>query len=313
MSNRFDRDRQLLDDPTYLLDDGAFRSIEDAERGGDSDSAFVTDFEHEQELIEASHYLPSGQPLQSDLDQATLRRELQRREERREAPPVSIVPVSFDRGVLGANVAVVPGNPTTIAGPLSQLVHWPGDDRECIPVSVFVQPSPPFPTASGSQPLRLVANCQFGNHGGKFSFDCDVGTGTAFTLNCSSIYVSVGMEASSSRPSWDVFGSLGFYAINRTRPLTRTAYIEDLAPETTTTLVRPNFANTVEFIGRSDRAVQVTLNFQDLAGNTVVQRHLTASQYGDYIPMSNDTYLINVTNDSTTVTLDLRIIFGLGF
>ncbi|MBI4150704.1 hypothetical protein HY492_01120 [Candidatus Woesearchaeota archaeon] len=308
--NRFDRDRQLLDGSTFLEDDGAMQEIEDLARGDGGTSLFESDFEHMMQLRAASQFAPSGQPIPDDPDRFTMHRQLVREEQEREARTVSLTPVSFDRGVLGHVATILPGNPVSVAGPLTRVAFWPGEDRECQVVSVSVQPAAPFPTADVAQIIRPYCQIEWGVMGAKYRAEIDCAYGMNLVLNASSVTVSVGLEATSNT-AIDVFGSVGFWSIGRSVPALRTAYIDDLAQTAEQRVDRPPFASTIYGFDRVNTTLQFTIDQMTRNGTTISRRVIAANTYLTApIPLSNDTAYVIVTNDGGSTT-SARLVWGL--
>jgi hypothetical protein len=300
----------------HLVDDGAFVEVMDRDLiEGDTptgvDSAFQTDFEHEFEMREAAYKGPDGQKL-DDLDHAINLRHMQREEAAKEAPHRNINPPSWDRGKLGGGYLLRPGVPTSAAGLQQLLVHWPGDDREVVPVVVTANPLNPLPTSGFV--LRPFINVKWGNNNGEFEADIDVGTGVQLAISASSVYVTAGLDALSTTDLF-VSAAIGFYSADKACQAARTSYLDAIASGATTAgIARPRFATTIASFLRSDVANAYTLNLKDANGTIIGAIAVAANTIVTNVPLPNDCRTVDVVNGGAGgSTPSARLVWGLSF
>lgn len=232
------------------------------------------------------------------------------------APIFSEAPPSWNKAVMGNIIVVQPPSSAGQQGPIVQVVNWPGDDRECRPVTLDFGPVPAQVSAAGalrvpgtavSRPFALV---QWGTSQGLYSALVDCGSGMHLCISCSSVMVSIGLDDGSTA-SMEVYGSMSFGAAPHPTPATRTNYIDALTNGGTAIRHRPPFATTIVALDRSDFTIPVTLNYKDLAGNTIGQRIFAASTTLDApIFLPNDAIEIDLVNGGGAPA-NFRITYGL--
>lgn len=305
----------IVDDErrVHILSNPATTEIADDElaQGDGGTSVFEDDFTHMLERREQAAVGPGGQQL-DDMDQAINIRHMEREENQAISPHANVNPSSWDRGLLGGAVLVQPNVDTTLEGPLQPVVFWPGDDRETLPVLITLTPQL-LPNAAAQGPvIRPFARIRWGTRNGEFTADVDIGAGVQLALGASSVYVDVGLDASSNT-AFNIFGGLSFWSADKATPALRTAYIDSLAGAGTKAIDRPRFATTIQAFERTDTTVIYTLNFLDTGNTTIASRIIAANGYlASPIALPNDCRTINVVSGSGSPS-NARLTFGLSF
>ncbi len=316
MRDRFPHHLEMPDSGlVHLTNDGAFTEIADDDLHGIDGlgPGFTSDFEHLLQQMAEAKIGPDGQPL-DDLGQQVMLREMQRGDRKKEAPHVRTGPISWDRGVLGGVAVANPNQNTALDGDLVQIVHWPGDDGESTVVGITVQPLNLEATANSTGIIRPQGRLVWGTRG-QHILDFDVGSGVEFSIVGSSAYLSVYLEGGSTAPV-QMQASLGFHNVSRLTPLTRTAYLDAMRAGSTTTIRRPNYAQTILTVDRNDPAAptappEIDLTFKTLAGAVIGYRAIVASAFlTTPVVIPNDCQLIDVKNAGGANT-NVRVVFGL--
>lgn len=267
-----------------------------------SAAAAVVDYQFAPEIEEET---PTGgsAPPRPTLEQFAEARDQDEEAYRDLVQPVSIVPESAYRGMMGRRVTVDPKKDP------QEAVRWVGRTTEALPVSLAISPvMAPILYATASAP-RAYASIQFGTRGGTNTVEIDIGTGFQVTLPCSVIYVSIGVDAGAVISPFDMSASLGFYQIVRSTPLIRTSYIDSLAASGTIQKVRPRFAAQLSF-DRVDNSAQYEIDFQN--GPTVLYSVIipAGARLQAPVTLSNDVTQVTVTNQGMN-TDNSRIMWGL--
>jgi hypothetical protein len=291
-----------LDPPVFIADNGAFRSIEDP-RG-----PILTDQDQEDAIRADAVYRGGGDQLTS----ATIERATNNAITNATAPLVSLVPPSWNRGLLGGRGDTRPQQ-VTQPTPLTQIVYWPGDDNESRPIAVAVAPTDGMPS-SGT--FRGVAQVVWGTREGRFSVLVDIGAGVQLNLVASSCFVSVGQDAGAP-PSSSICSPLAYSAtigflstFTRGPQATRTIYADQQPQTTPVTFARPAFATAIAGFGRSDATVAWTINL--LANSDIVHQIVVpaSGQFSGPVPLPNDVNNVQLIN-SGAGPANARLTFGL--
>lgn len=303
--------------PTTVIDNGASLQILDREfeHGDNGDSPFQSDWEHDLEQREQAQRGPKGEVL-DDLDAMFHKKVLEEEDAKSVAPFATINPPSWDRGVLGGEVTILPNEAP------KDVVYWPGDDRETIPITVSLQPLLPALVGGALDPSqgsggaivvsKPFAIVKWGTKNGQMQAEIDIGRGVEFTIAASSVYVLVGVDYSTA--ACTIRGAISFYAATRTQPACRTKYINGintLAAGASVSIFRPDFASTINSFWRSNPLDQWLLQFFDGAGNLIHTRVVAPSTYLETpIVLPNDFSYVTVTNQSQNQGR-ARLVFGL--
>ena len=288
--------------PTSLLDDGAFVRVADHEvmtgnyDGGDS--AFQSDTERDLQLRAESMIGPDGQVL-DELDAATMFQELRRRDRADLVTTVSLSPPSAAHALLGGSALCQPGDPTTLAGRLQQVVFWAGDDLESTPCTITLgQVKAPVVSGGGSVKIRPVARVTWGTRTASYSVDLDIGTGAQLTVCASSVYVSCYLDVGSTQAT-ELCASLGFYSSTPRNPATRTIYFDGLGTSSPVSTPRPTYSNQILNVTRSVNGAALTLRFFDSSGAVIgVQTILANTALASPIVLPNDCTLVDLATDT---------------
>lgn len=208
---------------------------------------------------------------------------------------VRVNPESAYTGLLGGQVEI-PAN----SADQQMVINWVGEDVEATPVTISLYPTEtfsPYPTALTALPLG-IATVRWGTRNGTQEAVIDIGTGCQFTINASSVYVSVGhaitpLGVANNAPI-RLNASLGFYTCQKNSPLTYTSYIFNTG--TTQSCARPPYASHVYF-DRANTTVQWTLDFHFSTSGVAYSRIVAANAYlTEPIKLANDICGVYLTN-----------------
>lgn len=222
---------------------------------------------------------------------------------------VRINPVSVNRGILG-NLQNV-----TAGGPALQVANWQGETAETVPMTVtfFYYPSTLNISSFDYRPFGRV---QFGSNGIITTVDVDIGLGTQFTVSGNVITLQVGLETPGggipATPLLPRFGgTVSFYPVVRTTPVTRTRYVDALDGGQNAIIQIPNFAKSVNFYRVPDMAATISF-LGTTAIYTVVGYAPGADNAVRKFPISDDMTTIEISNTAAPGTaLNVRAVFDL--
>lgn len=279
-------------------------------------SGVTDDFQEHLEAREEAHIISGG----DELGAIAHLRTRQRVAENEAVPARSINPASWDRGLLGGTATFDPtvlqttDNTTGSAkgGEVIQVVHWPGDDRETIPITVTFQPYSLPSFGASTKIMRPFARIQWGTRNTQFQADVDIGVGEAITLAASSCYVSLGMD-SGSNLAYTLGAAISFYATSRPVQATRTMYLTmDNSGGADSTFIRPQFSTSILGFDRADPTTQWVLKFKDFANTLIYERLIAPNTYlTSPIYLSNDVAFLSVNVSGGSGSDTTRIIWGL--
>lgn len=320
----------FLDASTVVVDSGSRQDIEhwpeyfrggimayDGEKPGDPidpPDVYIAGQADEQHVLGEATYslnMPSDEeaqvggsaPPRPTIEDLADARDADEEAYREIVQPVTIVPASAYKARLGGTTAIAFGQDP------QAVVRWDGMITESLPVSLVVAPIGSLDPSRASP--RAFIRLRIGTRGGTVAVDIDLGQGWQLTVPTASMYVDVGIDPSSASSSQSIMvsGSIGFYTVVRTAPLTFTSYIDSLGSMGASTKTRPPFASTLNFM-RADISAQYLIEFKSLSG-TIGTYVLPASVNLDApIVLPNDVYSVTVTNQGGG-TDNSRVIWGL--
>lgn len=207
-----------------------------------------------------------------------------------QAPFARTTPPSAKDGVLGSTAAVTPG-----ADPI-QVANWVGDEAESIPLTITLYSI--IGTKSAQGVFRPFARIKWGGRGFQAQADVDIGGGVnggnQLTLCASSVQVLVGQDQKSASDVGMTLGaSIGFYAIGRQAPVTRTVYYDVVGGNKT--LKIPNFAQGV-MVQTTDAGQALTVEVQAADGATIEHVPIAAnSVMTSFLPIAPDGFQLKIT------------------
>jgi hypothetical protein len=249
-----------------------------------------------------------------DIDRDFLLREQENAEANVVAPHACANPASWNRGVIGGAVKVQPSGDPAVAGQFTQVAHWPGDDRETVPVAITVMPriDPALVPLVATGVFRPIGRVRWGTRGAQFELVFDVGIGAQFSIAASSAYLDVGLDVGSDTAML-ISGALSFWGVSSAgSQQTRTDYTGTIANGGNVTRTRPQFASTIVDVGRSVATVPFTIDILDANATVIDERTIAASTFVQspiYLP--NDCRGIKISNTDAGNPAVFRVIWGL--
>ena len=303
----------------YVEFNGAFSEIRDPLRVGEND-----DFH---EMVQQRHdAMVEGKG--EDLARDVILRDQAHAALAKAAPFARINPSSSIQAVLASNATVTPPAVGTLLQSIisgaPQVAAWYGeDDSETLPVTVTFGPVglPPFKV--GIKSLRPFGIVQFGTRTTMNQFEVDIGVGCQFTISGSQVLVSVALDIPASgtvASSLTLSGMISFYAAQRSFPLTRTRYIDQLATQHNSGgIIVPPFARRMTVFVNSGFSVSSTpgsdnstlVNLINSSGGSTASVDIPASTPYQVIEMDRQTYQVNVTNNSAQFAISYALVFDL--
>lgn len=188
---------------------------------------------YEKDEIDVADDLMRSQPTSDELANKARLRSLKHDALSQSAAFSRIQPTSVLKGITGNIVDVIgattvpTGAPSTINTP--QVAFWPGEDEETLPVTIMFTPAQDitFPASAADPALRPYGVIQFGSHGVPARLEVDIGLGVQLTVGASQVTLSVGLDSIVGvTPQMRLGGTISFYPIVRTLPVTRTRYAD---------------------------------------------------------------------------------------
>lgn len=221
------------------------------------------------------------------------------------APFTRSNPSSMYKALLGNTRTVKVGDQAV------QVAYWVADsDGDAQAMTVLFAPVRPIGFDSSTAVFRPYGIIQFGNSAGLVTAEVDIGVGGAqFTVCASSITLQVAMEVLTGAGSVQLSGMLSAQPCVRTAPLTRTKYVDVTLPGDNFVAV-PAFAKGF-YVQRGTTTGTLQLNLcnnKQLVNSTVTVAPGAQSPL-DFIPISGDTYFVDVVNSDIT---NVELIFVLG-
>ncbi len=298
--------------------------------------------------VAAAKVLPDGTPA-SDLAAAAQFDHFQAERRYDRVRPVQITPESAGGSSnLFSNTVLVqyggsPGsgsyvNPGGVSGPVVakqevEIVRWDGNgNQEAMPCRVAISrldgganatfPMGPTGAVNTYYNYRPFFHAFWGSgeRGQLNEVYGDVGRGVQFTVNCSHLYVNVGMDSFTAQTT--IFGTvnyvagamylngnLGFFAGVSEAPVTRTTYIDQIVNTNTAVIKIPLFAQYL-LPPQSTGAGAMTLDFEDNSGTVIYSLTFVVGSIVSPIPIADDVYQVKVTNN-TGGDAGFRLIFQL--
>jgi hypothetical protein len=237
-----------------------------------------------------------------------------------------ITPESVKDCVIGRSVNVK-FNPTTqdLNNQIAQeqtAVLWQGNKRESqsLTVDVDVLTSPLLITPGIS--LRPYAKIQFGTDGTLGPVvTVDVGFGQRLTGEGNYVSVAIGMDPPAPGAASGVLqisGRLGFFAAPSIAMVTRTAYLDNIAPlppvgaGAVQKIPRPLRAQFLNLPQSTDVNGTTRLDFLDSTGTIIYSLSFANGTVVTPIPLSNDVFQINLTNTGS-INASYRLPFQVAF
>jgi len=218
----------------------------------------------------------------------------------RQNPP-SVVGVALS----GQQTVQSGGQPATVA-------VWAGYDEEAIAVTCAVYPILPVQATVatlGKGAWRPYASITIGLRGAKQTIAVDIGMGCQFTVAASLVQIDVAMDPVASGAALStgatIGGHIAFRGVTRQKPITRTAYIDNIGSGLTKRVFLPLFAKDVTPYSTN---AAPTLNFLDIAGNTIYSQ--TGTKGITLGSLANDVVAIDYV-DAGGGGGDGRLVFGL--
>lgn len=227
--------------------------------------------------------------------------------EEAKAPYSRITPPSAKHSVLGNTQLISSGQN------LLELANWHGSDLETMPVTITLGSAlPPGVLSYGSlQDFTPYAVVRWGTRGIFCTAEIDVGRGVQFSVAASSVIVQAGLEVANpdlAPGSLLLSAMLGFYATQKTVPMTRTRTIRILSNITPVEVVIPPFAKTIEAVTRSTPTEPLQLEFLR-NGNGIVM--LPAGVNMAPITIPNAAHTVRVRNTGAVNQAEVNVVFGL--
>jgi hypothetical protein len=229
---------------------------------------------------------------------------------------VSGNPASALKNMMGSTATVRSGATPTDA---PTVALWNADsDAESRAVGVTFSMLP-VSIQFGAFDVKPFGVVRWGCRGVSALAEVDIGTGCRFAVEGSQVSLQVGVDAAvapANPCSLIMSGMLSFSPVMRPTPITRTVYIESVAPSSTTagTPIKP-FAKSVSFWRAALSTGPIVLHFRNSALQDLYTVSIAANAVlTDPVPLANDVTQIAVENQDGINTLQhARLIFNLSF
>lgn len=230
-----------------------------------------------------------------------------------------INPPSISGSVLGTSVSVaaIIGSRTT---PVS-VAYWVGHDTETTPVTcLFNSAAPIAQSGANTRSRRPFGIVIYGTSGTINTVEVDILNGCQLTIPASSVTLQVAMEAIPSiggtTPAMNLSGMLSFFSVLRGKPVTKTLYIDNLAPNATKTINIPNMAQTIEVQRVRNNpppksAEAFILEINDADNQLIYVQAIGNNVFMSKVAIAGDARSITITNNDVSNS-DYRVIFELG-
>lgn len=276
--------------------------------------SYRDDWDVEVDNNEKAQVGPRGEITGDDFDAAFRLKEMEKAEQQKAAPPVSINPPSASKAILGG-IATLQIPVGSLVDVQQEVCAWVGEfDIETTSVTVSLGVAgQPFNNPANVLPIRAYAIVSFGTRGTLIPIRVDIGAGCQFTVSGNEVRVTLALDAASQSwsgitvsPQVQLSAMLSFQTTQRQAPIICTHYISALANAASVTLALPVFAKLIR-IAVSNPLTVVAVQALDSSGNVL---ETIAAGGTQQLPLSGDTAAIKVTNSSGG-TSNVRFIYGL--
>lgn len=248
-----------------------------------------------------------------------------------EAPFQRINPPSVLKGISG-NVAQCQVQELNAAGTntpnLAQIAYWPGDDAEAMPLTVTMGNVGIYSTGSfieapnTTAPIRPFLVLQYGTKGFSLRLEVDLHQGCQFTVGASQATLQVGLDLVGhglfqNFPTVPLTGMFSFWASQKSTPMTRTRYIDDLAAGAVSSVIAvPAFAMDLVVVASQQLGAASSPPFSvlvvDSSGGRVASAVVAADTEMPPLRLPNDAAAVVITNNFGGLTAaNFRAVFGL--